>query len=86
MDDEDYGALISNVYPPIDFSGILGFPNYEPYLQDERYSEALIFCGNGDSVVCHIISFLSIVNKFNILHRDNMMRIFANSLEKKAWI
>ena len=36
MDDEDYGALISNAYPPFDFSGILGFPNYEPYLQDEK--------------------------------------------------
>ena len=38
MDDEDYGALISSAYPAIDFSGIPGFPNYEPYLQDERYS------------------------------------------------
>ena len=38
MDDEDYGALISNAYPSINFSSILGFPNYEPYLQDERYS------------------------------------------------
>ena len=32
MDDEDYGAQISNAYPPIDFSGIPGFPNHEPYL------------------------------------------------------
>ena len=86
MDDEDYGALISNAYPSIDFLGIPGFPNYEPYLQDKRYFQDPFFCGNGDSVVCHIISFLSFVNKLNILHRDNVMRIFANSLEKKAWI
>ena len=58
MDDEDYGALISNAYPSIDFSGILGFPNYEPYLQDQRYSQASNFYGNGDSAVIHIISFL----------------------------
>ena len=38
MDDEDYGALISSAYPTIDFLGILSFPNYEPYFQDEIYS------------------------------------------------
>ena len=85
MDDDDYGALISNAYPPIYFSSIPGFPNYEPYLQDERYSQAPNFYGSGDSVVCHIIFVFSFVNKLNILHRDNVMRIFANSLEKKAW-
>ena len=73
MDDEDYGALISNAYPPIDFSSILGFPNYEPYLQDKTYSQTPIFCGNSDSAIIHIISFLSFVNKLNILHRDNEM-------------
>ena len=55
MDDEDHRAIISNVYPPIDFSGIPGFPNYEPYLQDEIFSQAPKFYGSGDSVVCHII-------------------------------
>ena len=73
MDDQDYGALISNANSSIDFSGIPGFPNYEPYLQDKRYSQAPIFCGNGDSVFIHIISFLSFVNKLNILHMDNMI-------------
>ena len=43
MDDEYYGALISIAYLSIDFSGIPGFPNYEPYLQDERYSQAPTF-------------------------------------------
>ena len=86
MDDEDYGTLISNASPPIDFSGIPSFPNYEPYLQDERYSQAPTFYGNGDSAVCHIISFFSFVNKLNILHRDNMRRNFSNYLEKKSWI
>ena len=55
MDDEDYCALISNAYPSIDFSGILGFPNYEPYLQDEIYSQDPTFYGNDDSAICHII-------------------------------
>ena len=73
MDDEDYGALISSVYPAIDFSGIPGFPNYEPYLQDERYSQALTFYGDGDSAVCHIIFVFAFVTKLNILHRDNVM-------------
>ena len=86
MDDKDYRAQISNAYLPNDFPGIPGFPNHEPYLQDKGYVQYPIFCGNGDSDVCHIISFLSFVNKLNMLHRDNMMRIFADSLEKKAWI
>ena len=86
MDDEDYGALISSAYPAIDFSGIPDFPNYEPYLQDKRYSQAPFSCGNGDSAVIHIISFLSFVNKLNILHRNNMMQFFAHSLKKKTWI
>ena len=43
MDDEDYGALISSAYPPIDFSGITGFSNYEPYLQDEIYCQLQFF-------------------------------------------
>ena len=29
--------------------------------------------------------FFSFVNKLNILHRDNVMQFFANSLEKKTW-
>ena len=73
MDDEYYGALISSAYPTIDFSGILGFPNYEPYLQDEIYSQAPTFYGDGDSAVCHIIFVFSFVTKLNILHRDNVM-------------
>ena len=73
MDDEDYGALISCAYPTIDFSGIPDFPHCEPYLQDEGYSQAPTFYGNGDSVVCHIIFVFAFVTKLNILHRDNVM-------------
>ena len=73
MDDEYYGSLISSVYPAIDFSGIPGFRNYEPYLHDERYSQAPTFYGDGDSIVCHIIIVFSFVKKLNILHRDNVM-------------
>ena len=73
MDDEYYGALISNAYPSINFLGIPGFPNYEPYLQDERYSQAPNFYGNGDSAICHIIFVFAFVTKINILHRDNVM-------------
>ena len=84
MDDEDYGALISNACPSIDLSSISGFPNYEPYLQDERYSQAPTFYGNGDSTICHIIFVFAFVTKLNILHRDNVMRIFAHSLKNNA--
>ena len=73
MDDEDYGALISSAYPSIDFLGISGFSNFEPYLQDERYSQAPTFYGNDDSFVCHIIFVFAFVTKLNILHRDNVM-------------
>ena len=85
MNDEDHGAIISNAYPPIDFSSIQGFPNYEPYLQDERYSQAPNFYGNGDSAIYHIIFVFAFVTKLNILHRDNVIQIFAHSLKNKAW-
>ena len=32
-----------------------------------------------------MIFFFSFVTKLNILHRDNVMRIFAHSLKNKAW-
>ena len=35
MDDEESRAEISNAYPPIDFSGIPGFPNHEPCFKKE---------------------------------------------------
>ena len=85
MDDEDYGALISSAYLAIDFSGILGFPNYQPYLHGERYSQAPTFYGDGDSAICHIIFVFSFMTKLNILHKDNLMQIFAHSLKNKAW-
>ena len=83
MDGEYYGALISIAYPSIDFLGIPGFPNYEPYLQDERFSQAPNFYGSGDSAVCHIIFVFSFVNKLNILHRDNDAN-FCSFFEKEG--
>ena len=42
---------------------------------------------NGDSVVCHIIYFLSfLVNDVNILHQDNKMRPFDSTPSKDAWM
>ena len=63
MDDEESRAEISNAYAPIDFSGILGFPNHEPCFSKERIVMLPIFFGNGDSVVCHIIDFSFIFGK-----------------------
>ena len=42
---------------------------------------------NGDSVVCHIIYFLSfLINDVDILHQDNKMRAFVSTLSKDAWM
>ena len=73
MDYEDYGALISSAYPSIDFLGISGFSNFEPYLQDDRYSQASTFYGTGDSAICHIIFVFAFVKKLDILHGDDVM-------------
>ena len=46
-----------------------------------------IFFGNGDSVVCHIIDFLSfLVNDVNVLHQDSKMRVFVSTLSEDAWM
>ena len=81
MDDEESRAENSNAYPPIDFLGILGFPNHEPCFSKEGSVMLPIFLGNGDSTVCHIIYFLSfLVNDVNILQQDSKMQAFVSTL------
>ena len=87
MDDEDYRAQISNAYPLIDFSGILGLPDHEPCLSNKENVQRPIFCGHGNSTVWHIIYFLSFVgDDLNTLHQDILMQVFVNILKKDAWI
>ena len=85
MDDEESRAEISNAYPPIDFSSVLGFPNYEPCFSKEGIVMLPIFFGNGDSTICHIIDFISfLVNDVNIIHQDNNIREIFSRLSKDA--
>ena len=86
MDDEKFRGEISNAYPPIDFLGILDFPHHELCFSKEGSVMLPIFFGNGDSVVCHIMYFLSfLVNDVNIHHQDSKMRAFVSTLSNDAW-
>ena len=86
MDDEESRAEISNAYPPVDFSGISGFPNHEPCFSEGSVSLPIFF-GNGDSTIYHIIYFLSfLVNDVNALHQDSKMRVFVSTVSEDAWM
>ena len=71
---------------PLTFLGIPIFPNHEPCLSHTESVLLPIFFGNSDSVVMHIMSFISLANEINMIHEDNMTQIFVNSLDEKAWM
>ena len=78
---EKYGAQLTLVFQPIDFSNILGFPNCCDGWVD-AYNWHLTFHGNyGDSAIWHVKSFLQLIVDFNILHVDNMMEMFASTFQ-----
>ena len=81
---EKYGAQLTVMFQPIDFSNILGFPNYCNGLQD-AYKWIPIFHGSyGDSSIWHVKSFLQLIADSNILHEDNMMEMFAGTFWGEA--
>ena len=71
-------------YSPLDFSKIHGFPN-QCYDRGKVHDILPEFYGNdGVSTTHHIASFCKLVADFNVRHEDDIMIIFAITLEKDA--
>ena len=86
MDDDKEGhrALLLEIFPQLDFSNIHCFPNHG-YDHEKLFDAALEFGGsNGDSTTHHIVCFFKLVADFNIYHEDDLMTIFAWTLERDA--
>ena len=76
---EKYGAQLTLMFQPIDFSNIPGFPNCCNGF-DDTYNWILTFHGNyGDSAIWHVKYFLQLIADFNILREDNMKEMFAST-------
>ena len=81
---EKYGAQLTLMFQPIDFSNILGFPNYSDGLGD-AYNWIPTFHGDyGDLAIWHVRSFLQLIANFNIIYEDNMMEMFARTFQDEA--
>ena len=77
---EKCGARLTRIFQPIDFSNILGFPNFDHGVGDV-YKWLLVFHGNyGDSAIWHVKYFLQLMADSNVLYEDNMMEMFASTL------
>ena len=77
------GEYLEEAYPPLDFLGIKGFP-HDCFNHDDLYEDAPIFNGMGESATTHISSFIKLVVEFNVFHEDDLMIIFACTLERDA--
>ena len=72
-------------YGPLDFSKVHGFPSecYDPEIHDILPE----FHGNdGVSTTHHIASFCKLMADFNVRHEDDIMIVFAITLERDAMI
>ena len=78
------GAKLANRFHPIDFSGILGFPN-DDFDPSDVFEYTQDFHGNGDSTILHITFVIDVLVKADIYHEDRMMEIFACTLDGDAF-
>ena len=84
MDDkmEWLHALLHEAFTPLDFSGIHGFPN-------DCYKRVLrivpeFFGNDEDSAIHHIVSFCKLMEDLKVYHEDDLMIVFALTLEGDA--
>ena len=79
---EGLRAHLHGAFTPLDFSGIHVFPN-ECYKRVLRI--VLEFCGNDeDSTIHHIVSFYKLMADLKVYHEDDLMIVFALTLEGDA--
>lgn len=71
-----------DLYPPLVLSSISSFP-HDGYDSD-LFDHIAPFHGYDDSPRLHIVFFMRVVVDFNIVHEDDLMRIFASHLEDEA--
>ena len=81
---EKYGAQLTLVFQPIDFSNILGFPNYSEDFGDASNWLPPFHGDYGDSAIWHVKYFLQLIADFNILYEDHMMEMFASTFRGEA--
>ena len=73
-------------YSPLDFSKIHGFPN-QCYDRGKVHDILPEFYGNvGVSAIHHIASLYKLMADFNVHHEDDIMVVFAITLERDAMI
>ena len=81
---EQCGAQIVELFHPIDFSNIPGFPNFGHGVGN-IYKWLLVFHGNyGDSTIWNVKSFLQLMTGSNVIYEDNMMKMFASTFQGEA--
>ena len=81
---ERFGASTSSKFHPIDFSSIPKFPNFS-FDPNEIYDYTPSFHGKRDSSISRITSFIKVLIKINVLHKDDWMVVFANTLGEDAF-
>ena len=73
-------------YSPLNFSKIHGFPN-QCYDRGKVHGILLEFYGNvGVSTIHHIASLCKLMADFNVHHENDIMVVFAITLERDAMI
>ena len=81
---EKCGAQIDEPFQPIDFSNILGFPNFG-YGVGHVYKWLPVFHGNyGNSAIWRVKYFLQLMDDSIVLYEDNMMEMFAHTFQCEA--
>ena len=88
MDDdkEEPRDIWHEAYNPLDFSRIRGFPN-ECYDREKVHDILPKFHGiDSVSTTHHIASLCKLVSDFNVHHEDDIMIVFAITLERDAMI
>ena len=73
--------MIDKNFPQIDFLGIPRFPN-EGY--DVFFNYTKSFQGYDDLDILHIASFIKVLDDFNLIDDDDLMRVFVCILEDHA--
>ena len=84
MDDKIEGlrAHLHGDFTPLDSSGIHGFPN--GFYKRVHKVVPELFGNNEDTAICHIVSFCELMADLKVYHEDDLLIVFALTLEGDA--